>query len=175
MPTGRSTTRRSGNPIPSSLWAPGIRVLSLYVYGPTSFASLRPIRAMDDFRGKKIRVLASKMETALVGKLGATGVPHGLYRGAARPVAQDHRRRAVEHHRDGRIEVLYRHQVHHGRRKRSDPERHLRQRGVAEENFPRTCSSWCWIRRAEWRRSARRSGSNSARGPRSSGRTTAPR
>ncbi len=53
----------------------GIRVLSLYVYGPTSFASLRPIRTMDDFRGKKIRVLASKMETALVGKLGATGVP----------------------------------------------------------------------------------------------------
>ena len=53
----------------------GIRVLSLYVYGPTSFASLRPIRTLDDFKGKKIRVLASKMETALVGKLGATGVP----------------------------------------------------------------------------------------------------
>lgn len=53
----------------------GIRILTLYIYGPTSFASLRPIRTLDDFRGKKIRVLATKMEAALVGTVGATGVP----------------------------------------------------------------------------------------------------
>ena len=53
----------------------GIRVLALYVYGPTSFATLRPIRKLADFKGKKIRVLATKMESELVGKMGATGVP----------------------------------------------------------------------------------------------------
>ena len=45
------------------------------VYGPTSFASKKPIRTLADFKGKKIRVLATKMESTLVGKFGAAGVP----------------------------------------------------------------------------------------------------
>lgn len=53
----------------------GINMASLYVYGPTSFASKKPIRTLDDFKGKKIRVLATKMESTLVGKFGAAGVP----------------------------------------------------------------------------------------------------
>jgi C4-dicarboxylate-binding protein DctP len=48
---------------------------SLYVYGPTSFASKSPIRTLADFKGKKVRVLATKMESALVRSFGATGVP----------------------------------------------------------------------------------------------------
>lgn len=53
----------------------GIRILALYIYGPTSFASLQPIRTLDDLKGKKIRVLATKMESELVGSFGAAGVP----------------------------------------------------------------------------------------------------
>ena len=53
----------------------GIKMASIYVYGPTSFASKKPIRTLADFRGQKIRVLATKMESALVGKFGAAGVP----------------------------------------------------------------------------------------------------
>jgi TRAP-type C4-dicarboxylate transport system substrate-binding protein len=48
---------------------------SLYVYGPTSFASKKPIRTLADLKGQKVRVLATKMESALVGKFGAAGVP----------------------------------------------------------------------------------------------------
>ena len=53
----------------------GIKMASLYVYGPTSFASKTPLRTLADFKGKKIRVLATKMESSLVGKFGAAGVP----------------------------------------------------------------------------------------------------
>ena len=53
----------------------GIKMLSLYVYGPTSWASKKPIRTLADFKGVKVRVLATKMESAMVGKFGASGVP----------------------------------------------------------------------------------------------------
>lgn len=53
----------------------GMIMSSLYVYGPTSFASKSPIRTLADFKGKKIRVLATKMESALVRSFGAAGVP----------------------------------------------------------------------------------------------------
>ena len=53
----------------------GLRVISLWVHSGSSYASLSPIRKLDDFRGKKIRVLATKVETELVSRLGATGVP----------------------------------------------------------------------------------------------------
>lgn len=49
--------------------------VSVFVYGPTSYAAAVPLRAMADFRGKKFRVLASKFEITLMEKLGATGVP----------------------------------------------------------------------------------------------------
>jgi len=53
----------------------GMVMASLYVYGPTSFASKSPIRTLADFKGKKVRVLATKMESALVRSFGGTGVP----------------------------------------------------------------------------------------------------
>ena len=55
--------------------ARGITMASMYVYGPTSFASKKPIRTLADFEGRKIRVLATKMESTLVRKFGAAGVP----------------------------------------------------------------------------------------------------
>jgi len=53
----------------------GITMLNLFIYGPTSFASIKPIRKLADLRGLKVRVLATKMESAMVGKFGAAGVP----------------------------------------------------------------------------------------------------
>jgi TRAP-type transport system periplasmic protein len=53
----------------------GITMLNLFIYGPTSFASLKPIRKLSDLKGLKVRVLATKMESAMVGKFGAAGVP----------------------------------------------------------------------------------------------------
>ncbi len=53
----------------------GLKGISLFVYSPTSFATKRPIRALSDFEGKKLRVLAARMEREAVNKLGATAVP----------------------------------------------------------------------------------------------------
>lgn len=47
----------------------------IWVYDGTSIASVKPIRKLSDIRGKKLRVLATKMETAMVGAFGGAGVP----------------------------------------------------------------------------------------------------
>ena len=43
--------------------------------GATAVASRRPIKTLDDFNGRKIRVLATKMEIATLKTVGATGIP----------------------------------------------------------------------------------------------------
>ena len=53
----------------------GITGVAIYNYGPTSIASRKPIRKIDDLKGLKVRVLATKMESKLAGVLGMTGVP----------------------------------------------------------------------------------------------------
>ena len=53
----------------------GLKGVSLLPYGPASFVSRTPIRSPDDMKGKKFRVLATPIETAMVGATGATGVP----------------------------------------------------------------------------------------------------
>jgi C4-dicarboxylate-binding protein DctP len=53
----------------------GLVGVSLWVYGPTSYATMKPINTLADFKGRKIRVLASKVETGLMESIGATGVP----------------------------------------------------------------------------------------------------
>jgi len=53
----------------------GIIVTSIAVYDPTWIASREPVRRLSDLRGKKIRVIASRMEQEIVGAMGATGVP----------------------------------------------------------------------------------------------------
>lgn len=53
----------------------GVKGVSVWMYGPTSYASLKPLRRIDDFKGKKFRVLATKVETEVMRRLGATGVP----------------------------------------------------------------------------------------------------
>ncbi|MBB44226.1 MAG: hypothetical protein CMM44_10750 [Rhodospirillaceae bacterium] len=53
----------------------GIIGVSIYNYGPTVIASRKPVRNLSDFKGLKIRVLATKMESKLASTLGMTGVP----------------------------------------------------------------------------------------------------
>jgi len=53
----------------------GILCTSLWIYDTTWIASSSPIRKLDDIKGKKFRVLATKMESELMSTLGATGVP----------------------------------------------------------------------------------------------------
>lgn len=56
----------------------GLKGVSLIPYGAASFVSRTPIRTPDDMKGKKYRVLATPIETAMVAALGGTGVPMTL-------------------------------------------------------------------------------------------------
>jgi len=53
----------------------GLIGASLFLYGPTAFAMRSPFRTIADFKGKKIRVLASPFQTEQIARLGGTGVP----------------------------------------------------------------------------------------------------
>ena len=53
----------------------GMTAISLWAAGPASYITLMPLRTIDEFKGRKIRVLASKMETELMSRIGASGVP----------------------------------------------------------------------------------------------------
>jgi len=52
-------------------------IIGSYIWsaGNTSFAMREPFRTIDDLKGKKIRVLASKLEVALIKQFGGAGVP----------------------------------------------------------------------------------------------------
>jgi len=56
----------------------GVIGAAIWNYGPTSIASRSPIRKIDDMKGLKIRVLATKMESKVASVLGMTGVPMPL-------------------------------------------------------------------------------------------------
>jgi TRAP-type C4-dicarboxylate transport system substrate-binding protein len=58
--------------------AKGLVGASLFFYGPGGYAMRTPVRSIADFRGKKIRVLASPFQTGQMARLGATGVPLSL-------------------------------------------------------------------------------------------------
>src|SRR5262249_14028852 len=53
----------------------GLIGASMFVYGPTAVATRTPVRSAADFKGKKIRVLASPFQTDQMARLGATGIP----------------------------------------------------------------------------------------------------
>jgi TRAP-type transport system periplasmic protein len=53
----------------------GLIGAGLLVFAPTLVAMRTPVRTLADFKGKKIRVLASPFQTEQFARLGATGVP----------------------------------------------------------------------------------------------------
>jgi TRAP-type transport system periplasmic protein len=55
--------------------AKGIKGIGLVLYGANAYATRKPVRGLADFKGLKIRVLASPMHTVPLERIGATGVP----------------------------------------------------------------------------------------------------
>ena len=53
----------------------GMIGVAIFDYGPTAYASIEPIRTLADFKGKKIRVLATDVERAVIDEFGGTGIP----------------------------------------------------------------------------------------------------
>jgi TRAP-type transport system periplasmic protein len=53
----------------------GLIGANLFVYGPVAFAMRAPFHTLADFKGKKIRVLASPFQTEQIARIGGTGVP----------------------------------------------------------------------------------------------------
>jgi TRAP-type C4-dicarboxylate transport system substrate-binding protein len=56
----------------------GLIGADLFLSGPVAFAMRAPFRTLADFKGKKIRVLASPFQTEQIARLGGTGVPLSL-------------------------------------------------------------------------------------------------
>jgi TRAP-type transport system periplasmic protein len=56
----------------------GLVGTTLFYVSPSSYDMRAPVRRLADFRGKKIRVLASQFQTDPLARLGATGVPMTL-------------------------------------------------------------------------------------------------
>lgn len=55
--------------------AKGVKGVSVWMYGATSYAMNAPIRTLDDFKGKKVRALATSIERGILAKVGAAGIP----------------------------------------------------------------------------------------------------
>jgi TRAP-type C4-dicarboxylate transport system substrate-binding protein len=56
----------------------GLQVVSIYTYAPAHYFGKQPIRSLEDFRGKKLRVNATAAERAKMRQFGATAVPMDL-------------------------------------------------------------------------------------------------
>ena len=56
----------------------GLQVVSVYNYATAHYMGKQPIRKLDDFKGKKMRVNATAAERAKMRQFGATGVPMDL-------------------------------------------------------------------------------------------------
>ena len=59
--------------------AKGVEGISIWASGTSIFVTAKkPIRTVEDFRGLKLRVMANKMESETMGRLGSTGIPMAL-------------------------------------------------------------------------------------------------
>lgn len=58
--------------------AKGLKMISMSCETPSDYATVTPIRTIDDFKGRKLRVFGSKFEIETLARLGATGVPMPL-------------------------------------------------------------------------------------------------
>lgn len=56
----------------------GLIGVAIFDYGPSAYASLEPIRTLADFKGKKMRVLATDVERGVMDEFGSTGIPMGM-------------------------------------------------------------------------------------------------
>ncbi len=56
----------------------GLKMIGMSCDAPTDYATVKPIRTLADFRGRKLRVFGSKFEIETLKRVGATGVPMPL-------------------------------------------------------------------------------------------------
>ena len=56
----------------------GIQVVSIYTFAPAHYFGKQPLRKLDDFKGKKLRVNATAAERAKMRQFGASAVPMDL-------------------------------------------------------------------------------------------------
>ena len=56
----------------------GIQVVSVYTFAPAHYFGKQPLRRLDDFKGKKLRVNATAAERAKMRQFGASAVPMDL-------------------------------------------------------------------------------------------------
>ena len=56
----------------------GLQVASVFTFAPAHYFGKQPIRSLDDFKGKKLRVNATAAERAKMRQFGATAVPMDL-------------------------------------------------------------------------------------------------
>jgi TRAP-type C4-dicarboxylate transport system substrate-binding protein len=56
----------------------GLQVISVYTYAPAHYFGKQPMRRLDDFKGKKLRVNATAAERAKMRQFGASAVPMDL-------------------------------------------------------------------------------------------------
>jgi len=85
-----------------AIWTIGesknIKIVGFGCESVSDYASIEPIKTLADFRGKKFRVLGSKLETEMLKTVGATGIPMQL--GEALPGLQQ---KAIDGVRAGTI------------------------------------------------------------------------
>jgi len=56
----------------------GLQVVSVFTFAPAHYFAKQPLRKLDDFKGKKIRINATAAERAKMRHFGASGVPMDL-------------------------------------------------------------------------------------------------
>ena len=56
----------------------GVQVISVYTFAPAHYFGKQPLRRLDDFKGKKLRVNATAAERAKMRQFGASAVPMDL-------------------------------------------------------------------------------------------------
>jgi len=65
----------------------GLHGVALFMAAPSSIVAIKPIRHLDDFKGKKIRIFASQFQTEALRRLGA--IPKPMTLGEVLPALQD--------------------------------------------------------------------------------------
>lgn len=75
-----------------------IKIIGFACESQSDYATVEPMRTIEDFKGKKFRVLGSKLEVEILRRVGATGVPMQL--GEALPALQQ---KAIDGARAGTV------------------------------------------------------------------------
>ena len=144
------------------------------MYGPTSYASIAPVRSLADFKGRKFRVLATKVETEIMRRLGATGV-----RMPYSETVPGLQRKLIDRVRSNIVVMNATKHWTVAKYITVVNDTYIPCAGFVSmvwyNKLPKTCSRRCARRVARSRTRCPKSASNTPRGPKKAGATAAPR